>query len=382
MQQPSALQYRPLWIVGALALLLIVFLIVMAVQPKAARVAPLPEVARDTAAAAGSSAPLEMTPADAARRAAIAQLGFIKTPAEHVNAATYYLRARSLYAQLTDPEKQAIANWRTKLDPAAAAELSAKLLPIMQELHNARDADYTNFRDPETKVKPSDASQVNLMRNLTQAAQWDANYLFQSDPGIAIDDLESAETLDQNAAGVSTGFLAYSDLHSNALQIIAENIGDLPTGDDAGVIPLYDPDQYAETAQGIFQAQAAEFKSKVLTQFAGAIGETDDQYQQWYAQLAAHPSQIYGGQAALGVIQNQRATYIDSEIQNAMLAAGIAYQQGNQSEFQSVLDPATGTPFAVSGIAGAFQLISTYNFHGTPVRMSFGPGTAPGFPDP
>ena len=56
------------------------------------------------------------------------------------------------------------------------------------------------------------------------------------------------------------------------------------------------------------------------------------------------------------------------------LTAGIALEQGNQSQFQSILDPVSGQPFAVTQTSNGFQLSSPVESPaGGPVTLTFGP---------
>ena len=66
-------------------------------------------------------------------------------------------------------------------------------------------------------------------------------------------------------------------------------------------------------------------------------------------------------------------------VENAMFAAGMALEQGNQAQFQSIIDPATDRPFTYTQTANGFKLGSTLlkKFGSTaPVTLSFSTAAA------
>jgi hypothetical protein len=60
-------------------------------------------------------------------------------------------------------------------------------------------------------------------------------------------------------------------------------------------------------------------------------------------------------------------------VQDALLNAGIALEQNNQAQFQTITDPTTGQPFTYTQTAGGFKLSSALRpSSGKPVTMDFG----------
>jgi hypothetical protein len=407
MHRPTAIHDRRSWIAAGIVLLLVILVLSIWLPP---RLQLLSQPATRAQSQTGSTL-LNLSPAEAARRAAIAKLGFIN-PHTGVNAVDSYSRAMALYNQLTGAEKNTLANWRTKLDPQSAAALSAKLQPILQLLRDARGADYVDWgTDP---LAPDDRrARFNAMQSLSQVAQWEANYEFQTDPAQALQDLAAAETLDRNVAGALGGFTYSSDLRVPSIQIIAQNVDAIPAGQISDLNLFTNIPGVIQASQNILNAQAASMQSvldqfadpatrsqatqeiqnylnystdvsqsvsvtqrivQTVQQFVNTFPEPEAQFQQWISQLQADAASTPLPASVLPTIQNQRSVLENSEIQAAMLTAGIALQQGNQSQFQSILDPVTSQPFTVTQTPNGFQLSSSVNSpDGGPVTLTFGP---------
>jgi hypothetical protein len=410
MHHPLTAHNRRSWIAAGIALLLFILVLSIWLPPN------LPLLSQHATQAQNQtgSTLLNLSPADAARRAAIAKLGFIDAQSR-VNAADSYSRAMALYNQLTDSEKNALKDWRTKLDPQSAEALFEKLQPILGLLRTARNADYVDWgTDP--LMPDAREARFNAMQYLSQVAQWAANYEFQADPADALQDLAAAEALDRNAAGALGGFRLYSDLRAPSLQIIAQNVDALPAGQISNLDFITNPAAIIQASQNIINAQAASMQS-VLDQFAdpatrsqatqviqdvlipymdlstnvsGAIpliqriaqtdqqfantfSEPEDQFVQWVSQVQSDAASPPLPAFVLPTIEDQRTILESSEIQAAMVTAGIALQQGSQSQFQSILDPVTGQPFTVTQTPNGFQLSSSIKFADGPVTLTFGP---------
>jgi hypothetical protein len=392
MRHPTVVHNRRSWIAAGIALLLVLSICIPSSLPVQSQ--PAAQAQSPT-----GSALLHLSPADAARRAAIAKLGFIDPP-RGVNAVDSYSRAMALYNQLTDTEKNALKDWRTKLDPQSAPALFAKLQPILQLMRDARTADYVDWgTDP--LMPDAREARFSAMQSLSQVAQWEANYEFQTDPAQALQDLAAAEALDRNSAGALGGFALYSSLRTPTIQIIAQNMDALPNGQISDLDFITNPAGVIQTSQNIINAQAASMQSvidqfadpatrsqaaqmiqNVLIpymnlstdlsvaipqlqriaqtdqQFANTFPEPEAQFQQWISQVQADTASVPLPAFVVPTIQDQRNILENSELEDAMLAAGIALQQGNQSQFQSILDPATGQPFRVYQSPNGFQLAS------------------------
>jgi hypothetical protein len=407
MQHPLAANYKRLWAAVAVVLLLVIYLLSW-LNAKLSNIA-----AASKSQTADTSNPLNLSPADAARRKAIAGLGFIQQHHD-ANAAAIYRQAIDLFNKLTGPEKIALQDWRTKLDPTADAALDAKLQAILQLMRDARYADKSDWGPDPLKSDNRYARRL-AMEGLTEVATWDANYRFQSDPTTALGDLAAAEALNRDAGGTFAGFGTYTFMRTHILQVVAENANALDGAQSADLDYLTDTAGMIGASQEIFTAQAGMLQD-LLDQYASSdtnahaadiiktdmlgfmnpvkdvpgavpvmqwliqidqqlpdtIAAPDAIFRQWYTQTKASAAAIPIATTAMWTIQNQRETILANESQDVMIQAGIALLQGNQSQFQTILDPATNQPFVIHQLPQGFELTSPLNKYNNPVSLTFG----------
>jgi hypothetical protein len=123
--------------------------------------------------------------------------------------------------------------------------------------------------------------------------------------------------------------------------------------------------------------QEAVSEMKWLAQTEQALGNTlqepDAQFQQWWTQKQAEASSMPLASPELGSLAGARNVAQVSLVENAMVEAGLVMEQGNQAQFQSIVDPSTGQPFKYTQTANGFQLASPLQYKGKPVTLDFGP---------
>jgi hypothetical protein len=82
-----------------------------------------------------------------------------------------------------------------------------------------------------------------------------------------------------------------------------------------------------------------------------AVSHFDDSdaefYQWWNTKLAEASSSMPMATYLLPDMDRLRSEAQTAEIENAMLAAGIALEEGNRAAFQSIVNPATGQHFFI-----------------------------------
>lgn len=358
--------------------------------------------------------PLAASAAEIARRAAIAHLGPIKRR-QGLNAADLYKQAIGLFAQLTEAEKNIIRHPHDRKDPKVAAALHAKLQPIMDLLRNARKADYadwglgpTTFENTTNKM-----TQYQTIQNLAALAIWDSNYRFQSDPAGAVGDLAATEALGASGVDSLIGLLVEQSVHTASLNLLAQNAGALAGGatpdladiidsaavqqnfqtglaDDAAVLQA-ELDEFANpatrngsliqksmnvrTANGALSPQEVISELQWLVQTEKTLGTTfeepDAQFQQWWRQMQAQAASMPLANTAIQPLSDIRTRSLMMLAQNAMIEAGLALDENNQTLFQSIPDPATGQPFTYTRTPTGFQLGSAVQNHGKRVSLSF-----------
>ena len=347
--------------------------------------------------------PSDISDAEKARRAAIAALGPIKTRTG-TNAADLYRQALGFYAALTDKEKDMLNHRHDKLDPKAAAALSSKLQPIMDLLRSARDADYVDWGMGPLTNGTDMSWRIRQASSLGSVALWESDYRFQSDPDGAVSDLAALVAMGRSESDSPLGVMFENNFRTAAIQSIAQNAGGISTNASADLAYIADPDATQQSFQNAMngevsalqnvQAQYAnqplppmdgetppspaqfaaivQFMEKTAQALGTNISEPQAQFQQWWSQQLGAAANVYEGTNALqsqeGIIAREQA----SMVQNAMLSAGIALEQGNQAQFQSIVDPSTGQPFTYSQTATGFQLASPTHFGNRPaVTLSF-----------
>jgi len=367
-------------------------------------------IAGDTAA---SASPVGESAADKARRAAIAALGPIKKR-EGTNGADLYKDAMGLYAQLSDADKKMLNDHHSKLDPKVAAALYAKIKPIMDLLRKARRADYVDWGVDFNSPRDALVAVANDSIDLESMVQWDGIYRFTIDPDGAVGDLATGETmlrsemepqglsgaifqagshfidmrlLAQNASGISdaatsdleymTNVAATGQLFQEALTVDAARIQSLLDGSaDPATLnraqgsvgftypnrPALAPPESIRDMQWIEQADQ---------EMATAVMEPEPQFQQWWTGKLAEAASTPATNLAVGALMYMRTFAQVSVTENAMFMAGMALEQNNQAQFESINDPATGQPFTYTQTATGFDLGSTLQFAGKAESFSF-----------
>jgi hypothetical protein len=365
------------------------------------------------------SSPAEESAAEIARRRAIAALGPIQRR-NGTNAADLYKQAMALYSQLTEAEKHilqtnVVYHLRPndppgKVDPATAAALYAKIQPIMDLLRRARLANYVDWgldMDSDA-VMGSLMGQMHAISDLGQLAYWDSTYRFESDPDGATGDLAAMEAL-----GRSGGNSLWVDINiqSNAIFLLAKNAGDITSAASSDLAYIISPSATEQSFQNtmnvnasILQALLDEYTNpatqsqaeQTLREFdsgslpaltpveivtaltwdiqtqralASAVTEPEAQFQQWWSQTLAGGSSV--PDANTSGLKNIVSGLQASQVESAMLEAGLALEQNNQAQFQSINDPSTGRPFIYTQTANGFQLGSPQMSGGAPVTLSF-----------
>ena len=399
---------------GRLALAVALFLAVLTLfLLTQRRIATRGAAGVDRAMAAPSSSQAQSA-AENARRAAIAALGPIKRR-QGTNAADLYKQAIGLYAALTDEEKRMLMRRRDKLDPKVAATLYAKIQPIMNLLRRARTADYVDwgFGPITSFTDPNLSANLHPTQDLAFTALWDATYRFQSDPDGAVSDLAAMEAMSRSGVNSLIGLLVEDGVHANGLAVLAQNAASITavagpdladivnsavlaqafqTGmnSEASILQA-SLDQYADPATrsgsfiqkfagsyndngGITPQEAAsetQWLMQTEQQFGATLTEPDAQFQQWWSQKVAQAAPMPLASMALPNFPAARTATLALMVENAMMNAGLAIEQSDQAQFQSISDPTSGHPFTYTQTADGFQLTSALLRGGKPVTLSF-----------
>jgi hypothetical protein len=376
-------------------------------------IAPAPQapVTRDSVVAdstvAGES-PVQLSPAEKARRAAIAALGPID---RGPNGAELYREAMNLFTGLTDDEKKMLSGNYRNQDPRAAAALYSKVQPIMALLRQARDRDYVNWDAGQNRaadLASAVTAQVNDANALSLVADWEADYRFQSDPAGAVDDIAATDFMAHSVELGLPGILAAGDIHLSGLQVLADNASAIPSAAQQELAGILDPTVIQESYQSGMINEAEAFNNLLADEGdpaaianAAAIlsGDQNTSFspeqikaaEPWMAQTAqelatkfAEPTQPFWqwweSNVATApdpqVVQNSnlyqaRGSAQATVVGNLMFQAGLALGQGNQTALETIIDPFTGEPFVYSSTATGYTLTSPGMFRGEHLTMTF-----------
>jgi len=371
--------------------------------------------------AVSSSAP-PISPAETARRVAIAALGPMKMRTG-LNAADLYKQASELYSQLTPAQRAMLMDWDGKQDPKAAAALFAKIQPIMDLLRRARKAAYVDWGMPPPKLEPlgDDQARFGIVNQLGVLAYWEAQYRFQSDPDGAVGDLAARDALAGAGVDDGIGMVLQCGGHENAVILIAQNIAGVASAAEPDLAQFTNPavsaqafqsgvdghasmlqaflNEYANPAtrdeaepfihalmdsasrkgqpisagEAVSELQWMESTEQAL---ATTATEPDAQFKPWFSQTRAQAASMPGLAVVdpFTTIGAMRSVAQESMAQGQMLAAAIALEQGGQAQFQSIADPYTGQPFTYTQTPTGFKLTSSVMYAGQPVSLSFSTG--------
>jgi hypothetical protein len=117
---------------------------------------------------------------------------------------------------------------------------------------------------------------------------------------------------------------------------------------------------------------------KTMEALAQNLSAPAAQIQQWLDQVRADPAYPKDDGLELGGLWSNMQ---QQTVQAAMVQAGIALEQGDQAQFQSIKDPTTGAPFTYTQTDDGFQLSSSLPSINDPTvnetETSFNPGRNP-----
>jgi hypothetical protein len=310
------------------------------------------------------------------------------------NGADLYREAFVLLEGLTADEKALLTNWRTN---AVAPELCAKLKPITELAHRATTncdwgVKFEGFSTPLPHLSQS--------RQLARALVWNAAHCRQEDSAGVSADLLAALRLGQNSSEFLIGHLVNTAIQGMALDYLAENAHSLPAATVAELMGVLSSGLYDESFYRAMECEAKglEFEADRFTASTNDIqtllqGISNDgrfasmskeqiiakmrevaALEREYVQAIGLPATDY--EAWLTKLQMARQTnpLIDllmPAFDSAMAEAGMRTLMSGPSVLSQYLDPATGQPFVYRMTAIGFELSSSFQIKGQPVKLEF-----------
>lgn len=338
------------------------------------------------------------------------------------NAADIYKNAWVLFNALSDEEKNILSHPRQKVDADKADALFKKIQPIMDLLrHATNDATYCDWAMGPLTYNSS-LPQLNLVQKLGMLAAWDASYLFPTDSSGALSDLAAQTQLGHSIGGQAViGFLVEGSLNAVAIGLIKDNAATLSPDalsqaremfntsfaeqDFAQAMALEaelprsiaralsNPQTREKTLDSLvgstegndgkmrqeFEAQIqtipaqAEWLAQVENDFVQKAQLPNAEFDAWWSQVSEDAKSKPLAAGALPALTSIRNRLRLGQVNQAMLAAGLAVLQSGPAQVASQPDPVTGQSFTYVQTAGGFELRSTFQNKGKPVTMSFPP---------
>ncbi len=342
------------------------------------------------------------------------------TESQVTNAAVLYRQAFALYDALSKEQKGIVSNWRTNLDASVEAELCGKTQPICELLHQAAAVRNCDWGVEQPITFETLLPHLNPCRNLARTAVWSVAHCRTGDPAAAIEDFVAASRLGQNASSPPTGVGHTVDLAIQGIVIdsVAEHASILVSAGDTRVVELLKDANYDEGVRRAFEQesdstsrladrlammpseeamrmlesitdQPDDLRSRLRSielmqvvadirqaaelqrEYTKALELSEAEYGDWLARLQVaqktNPFVAYFVTGLGAVVDKTRAMTVRS----AMAAAGLVVMQDGPDALQSHLDPATGQPFGYSQSADGFELQSSFELNGVPLKLRF-----------
>jgi len=329
------------------------------------------------------------------------------------NAADLYRQAFDLFDALTNDEKSILSDWHTNVDASVEAEMCQKIRPICNLIYQASAMTNCNWGITLTDLELS--SLLGKSRNLGRITVWNAAHCRSDDVAGATEDTCAILRLGQQVSqGPSIGWLQGIALQNIASSYVAQNVGLFGGADsqrlaEAFSDPAYEQapsrmvgqgadahESFAAKLAAMAPVEAAKVLSELATTYNVAVPDRDAAVtmihqivdsEREMARALASASEDYSeawqedatilqasNALAKGILEGDEV-FVDqlrrAEIKRALVVAGLAVAQQGVSTLPSHPDPSSGKPFTYTGTADGFELQSSYEFNGEPIRMQF-----------
>lgn len=321
------------------------------------------------------------------------------------NAADVYRRAFALCEALSKEQKQALANWKTDVDPAFATELCARIAPITSLACQAVTLTNCDWGTGSVTVE-SPLPYVTQSRLLARAMFWNAVHCRPDDPVGVADDIEAALRVGDSVSEHLIGQMVNTAIEVQAMALVAERASRLTDKALMRLAALFDDHRYEESLYRAFAGEAelahrsvadtvremrdtiqqhSEADQKQVAQiiqlhqqftewereYVQTTGLSDHEYQAWQEKWRAVQQTNPLIASVLPVLESAMDKARATVVQRALISAGLALLLSEPNALQSHLDPASGNAFTYRPTADGFELQSTYLRNGEPVVVFF-----------
>lgn len=379
------------------------------------REVPLPAEKQQTSAT--SSKPLarhvtpQLPPADRTQNDASTSP---PTESAATNAAALYLRAFALYDALSKEQKELISSWQTNVDSSVEMELCEKIRPICDLMHQAgalTNCDWELKRPFTDDTLKAFLPNFTSSRGIARAAIWSAAHCRTGDNEEAVDDVIATSRLGHKLPPMLISHLVDLAIQWLALDFTAQHASTLVGGGDTRLFRLFEDSSFDEQLSRAL-ANEADFSKSQMEKLAAT---TPDEARRALSEMPAQaqsidPNQVipYLRQAKelqleyvralqlpeaeyrecltrlhaaektnplVGIFVSAYESVVDKTramtVRTAMVTAGLAVTRDGQEALQSHVDPSTGQPFAYVETDEGFELQSSYEVNGSPIKLQF-----------
>ncbi len=330
------------------------------------------------------------------------------------NAAVLYRQAFALYNTLSKDEKGLLVDWRTNVDASIDAELCEKMRPICDIMHRATAVTNCDW-GIEPLMYDTKLPHLSPARGISRAAIWNAAHCQGDDLPGAADDVLSALRLGRSVSHTAVvGSLVDMAIQAVAESYVAANVG-LFRGSETQRLTsiLTDPAYEAEPSLAMEQEAiihdrfVAKLASMPADEFEKSISQmldggdapkmdravalakykqvTDsehdlakalasgsaDEYEAWLQQR----SELEQSNPLAKELLSSWDKFVDrverAAVSRAMVVAALEVAEAGPSALQSHPDPSTGQPFVYTETTDGFELQSSFQTNGVPLKMQF-----------
>ncbi len=331
------------------------------------------------------------------------------------NAAAIYRQAFDLFHALSKEQNFILSDWRTNVDASVEAELCEKIHPICDLMHQASSVTNCDWGiDPKTFAPK--LSDLNGARNIARAAIWSAAHCRSNDVTGATDDAVSALQLGQQISRTAViGCLVDIAVQSITSSYVTQNLGLFRDANGARLAAAFDNPAYQEAPSRAME-QDADSLDRLVTKLSSLpTGEAEKQLAELYGlsdpdisimnrdlflvdmkqvvdldrELAkaltpssedeletwrTHSTELTASNP-LASVNKAYDAFVDraqrAAVSRAMVVAGLAVAQNGTDALQSHTDPSSGKTFLYTGTPDGFELQSSFEVNGKPMKMQF-----------
>ena len=377
---------------------------------------------RDSSPAKPEAASNARAGGNAAAHSAAQPAGASQEPAKRagVDASNFYKNAFVLCAALTDDEKKMFRQPPAEADADKAAALFKKIQPILELLRQAAEADYCEWGLGEVNFE-TPMPQISKVIELGRLAQWSAGYRFPSDPQGALGDLSAQARLGGHVADSVIGWLVQVSLETGANKVLSQNAGMLDEAATRQVRELLQSSSIEENIARAFATESAgveamagklaaltpaertklfqtfsnpsvedanpalrrflesdaamnaefQYLRQIERQLAEAMQWPEARYQAWWKSVENRMPEHPLAAVTLPALTSLRTSLQRTQVERAMLNAGLTLLQSGPEQFAQFRDPVINAPFSYVEKPDGFELRSAFKKNGEPVTMSF-----------